>query len=232
MDSYIDLYITRHGQSQGNLRFANNEEAPELSEEERRNPPLTELGHRQSFLLGERLAPCDFDAVIVSPLYRAVQTAIPIVTKQTGKSANRIELMSEIMEVGNSGDYRGTPLEKLKNDFPDIEFIPVESDSPLFSETDENEDRDLRLLRAQNVISYIKKRFTYGASILIVAHGTFNHSLTTAAINFPLVDNFNFCSENTALTKVRYFENGRTRLSYSDDLSHLIPEFPHHTFSL
>ncbi|MDR1629954.1 MAG: histidine phosphatase family protein [Oscillospiraceae bacterium] len=227
----MELYMTRHGESEGNVRAANNVSAAALSEEERENPRLTPLGRRQAFLLGERMAPCDLDVVIASPLLRAVETAYEIVRQQTGKSAFRMELMPELMEVGAPEGYRGTPEKRLRELFPDAAFSFVFTESPVYPSSLEV-DHAQRLLRARNVIDYIRKRFTQGERVMLVAHGTFMHSLTTAATGLPLVEGFNFCSENTALTKVRYFENGRIRLSFSDDLSHLIPEFPHHTFSL
>lgn len=227
----MELYITRHGESEGNLRAANNISAAALSEEDKENPRLTPLGRRQAFLLGERMAPCDLDAVIVSPLLRAVETAYEIVRQQKGSSALRMEILPEIMEVGAPEGYLGTPRERLREIFPDVEFSFVSTPKPIYPSTLET-DHAQRLLRAQNVIDYIKKRFTQGERVMLVAHGTFHHSLTTAATGLPLVEGFNFCSENTGLTKVRYFEDGRIRLSFSDDLSHLIPEFPHHTFSL
>ena len=62
----MDLYIIRHGESQGNVGH------------DVENPELTELGRKQAELLALRLRNIRFDAILSSPLKRAVQTASPL----------------------------------------------------------------------------------------------------------------------------------------------------------
>lgn len=62
----MDLYIIRHGESQGNIGLDVDD------------PKLTELGEKQAELLALRLRNIKFDAILSSPLTRAVQTATPL----------------------------------------------------------------------------------------------------------------------------------------------------------
>lgn len=84
----MDLYIIRHGESQGNI--GHNVE----------NPKLTDLGHKQAELLSLRLKNIKFDAILSSPLERAIQTATPLSELQN----TPVTIMKNLYEVGAFGD--------------------------------------------------------------------------------------------------------------------------------
>ena len=84
----MDLYIIRHGESQGNVGI------------EVDDPHLTELGQKQAELLALRLRNINFDVILSSPLTRAVQTATPI-AELRGKD---ITVLHELHEVGAYGE--------------------------------------------------------------------------------------------------------------------------------
>ena len=84
----MDLYIIRHGESQGNVG---------LNIE---NPELTDLGKKQAELLALRLRNIKFDAILSSPLKRAVQTATPLAELQK----TPITVLENLYEVGAFGD--------------------------------------------------------------------------------------------------------------------------------
>ncbi|MBQ8575266.1 MAG: histidine phosphatase family protein [Clostridia bacterium] len=84
----MDLYIIRHGESQGNV--GQNVD----------DPQLTELGQKQAELLALRLRNIKFDAILSSPLTRAVQTATPLAELRS----TPITVMDDIYEVGTYGD--------------------------------------------------------------------------------------------------------------------------------
>lgn len=84
----MDLYIIRHGESQGNIGL------------EVEDPHLTELGQKQAELLALRLRNIDFDVILSSPLTRAVQTATPLASLRR----KDITVMHELHEVGAFGD--------------------------------------------------------------------------------------------------------------------------------
>ena len=84
----MDLYIIRHGESQGNIGL------------DVEDPKLTELGHKQAELLALRLRNIDFDAILSSPLTRAIQTATPLSELRN----TPITVINELHEVGAFGD--------------------------------------------------------------------------------------------------------------------------------
>lgn len=84
----MDLYIIRHGESQGNIGL--DVDAPKL----------TELGEKQAELLALRLRNINFDAILSSPLTRAIQTATPLSELQNIP----ITIIHTLHEVGAFGD--------------------------------------------------------------------------------------------------------------------------------
>lgn len=84
----MDLYIIRHGESQGNV--GSNVE----------NPELTQLGRKQAELLALRLRNIKFDVILSSPLKRAVQTAEPLASLRNLP----ITVMDNLYEVGTYGE--------------------------------------------------------------------------------------------------------------------------------
>lgn len=84
----MDLYIIRHGESQGNIG------------QDVENPKLTDWGHKQAELLASRLKNVKFDAILSSPLERAIQTATPLSELQNVP----ITVINSIYEVGAFGE--------------------------------------------------------------------------------------------------------------------------------
>lgn len=84
----MDLYIIRHGESQGNIGL------------DMEDPKLTELGKKQADLLALRLRNIKFDAILSSPLERAIQTATPLSELQN----TPITIMDNLYEVGTFGN--------------------------------------------------------------------------------------------------------------------------------
>lgn len=84
----MDLYIIRHGESQGNIGH------------DVENPKLTDWGHRQAELLALRLKKINFDVILSSPLERAIQTATPLSELQN----TPVTIMKNLYEVGTFGD--------------------------------------------------------------------------------------------------------------------------------
>ncbi len=99
------LYIVRHGQSEGNIMggFAG-----------RVDYALSEKGKKQAELTAEFLSGVHLDAVLASPLTRAVDTAKPIAARHGLDLVFRPELVEF-----DFGDWEGLPLAELEQRFPD-----------------------------------------------------------------------------------------------------------------
>jgi len=226
----LNLYLTRHGQSWGNVR-ASGEGMPHIAPELLTDSPLTDLGEQQARLLGERLAGLQFDAIYSSPLYRALQTAHETALRQPD-GAVPIQLIADLVETGTLPPPDGWDTEKLRDCHPALEWC---AEAPAFGvqKNADGEEAELaRLLRARRILAFLRERHRSGESILLCAHGTFNTYLLRAALGLPNENGFNFCQENTNLNKIKYYENGKVRLSYMNDTTHLVGIAPEITFTL
>ena len=96
----MDLYIIRHGESQGNIGL------------DVEDPKLTETGHKQAELLALRLRNIKFDAILSSPLTRAIQTATPL--SELRKTP--IKVIHSLHEVGAFGDESLEDVQKRAKD--------------------------------------------------------------------------------------------------------------------
>ncbi len=202
----VDLYIARHGESLGNT-------GESVSED----PVLSDLGHRQSMCLAQRMKDVHLDAIISSPYIRAVQTA----AKTAELKGMTIELFPLLFEVGTKPGYEGIGIDKLRSFYDDIVMF---SDGRPYPMSVTQENRDITYARAKEAIERIRSKFGADSSVMIFAHGTFNNYLTSAAIGFEVRDDFNFCQENTGLTCIRFIkDNGKdkTKLEFSNDYCHL-----------
>ncbi len=85
----------------------------------------------------------------------------------------------------------------------------------------ENETTEEAYARAVGVIKTIRAKFSADERAIIFAHGTFNNYLTSAAIGFPVRDDFNFCQENTGLTCIKFMPDGHIKIEFANDYCHL-----------
>lgn len=100
----MEIVLIRHGQPEW-VRDGLNVE----------DPPLTELGRRQAEQMAEALADEVFDEVLVSPLVRARQTAMPLL-----KALGRDEVIeSWLQEIGDPG-WHGTPAEQAQEAYKEL----------------------------------------------------------------------------------------------------------------
>ncbi len=206
----VDLYIARHGESLGNT-----------GEDDCADPMLSQLGHEQARRLAKRMQSIHLDAIISSPLIRAVQTAC-----ETARIKNMpVEIFPLLSEVGTEAGYEGVGIDELKNIYPHILMYSDGKNYPL-ALAEENVEK--AYLRATEAIDRIRSRFGDEASVMIFAHGTFNNFLTNGAIGFPVRDDFNFCQENTGLTCIRFIKDkgkDKVKLEFANDYCHLFCDF-------
>lgn len=208
----MQLMIIRHGESVNNL--------PDTSLHTI-DPDLTELGCLQARLLGERCRDMKIDAIISSPLRRALRTANEISIR---KGNMPVHVYNDMVETGT--DYIPMAYEKALDICPNVQpyEIPMRGGDYLDGYELDFNDPDYTYSRAYRVISRVKQTFPEDARVALIAHGSFNQKLIAAALRVTVPPNFVFMQENTAVTIVRYtkMDDGRvvTRLVKMNDTSH------------
>lgn len=207
----FEIYYIRHGNTSG---------AP-CGDRDRCDVDLSPVGEEEARLLGERFKGKKFDAVLSSPLVRAVKTAAAVTKKLDGDIP--IEILPELIENGSTFGYRGCDVEYLKRYYPDI-FVTngavFGENEPITNRNDAENDA-----RAARLIEYLRSRFTYGQRILVFAHGSFGNHFIPAAVGIQPGD-FILSINTTSVSKIKYTDDGDRRLSFLNDMSHLRPLMP------
>lgn len=199
----LDLYIIRHGQSEGNL--PRNTEGMSLTE--RVDPPLTPKGKRQAHLAGEFLSDIMFDNVFASPLLRASQTATEIIKEQVVPKT--LEILPYIIEAGVNPDFEGDNLARVREINPDIIVAKgLPEGTPLIMHTP-SDDADGLFQRARRALEYLQTRYHNGERVALVSHGEFLTYIVFDLMGFegklPIFD-VNF--KNTGITRIMIYEKG------------------------
>ena len=213
MEEKFEIFYVRHGETDVSL----------LEGRDTCDVNLSETGVKQAELLGERLAGAHFDAVFSSPLVRAVRTAAAVCRRLDGQP--EIELLPQIIENGSSYGYFGESIEYLSRYY---DRLKPNTDLPLMYDNLEDSDNDAR---ARAVIDYFKSRFTYGQKIIVFAHGSFGNHFLPQAVEMG-DGNYILSINNTSLSKIKYTSDGKQRLSFVNDFSHLRPLMPDYEFTV
>ncbi|OQA69649.1 MAG: Phosphoserine phosphatase 1 [Firmicutes bacterium ADurb.Bin262] len=228
----LQVFLARHAESEGNIPRPEIPGSGPEEERARHDPDLTPFGMRQAKLLAKRLSGERFDAVFSSPLIRAARTARAVAAAQPGGKVD-ITFLRELREAGTPWSYIGLDSRELGRLCGGYggELLSLRPDADW--EAFETADRDAAYLeRAYVCARFFRDTFAAGERIFIVAHGTFNTFLIRALLELTNEQDFNFCQENTGLTKVKYFIGSGRRLSYANDTSHLYATAPGLTFTL
>lgn len=188
---------------------------------------LSHVGEEQIRLLAERFKGASFDAVLCSPLVRAVKTAAALCSALDTPPV--IEIIPELIEKGTMPGYTGADIEFLKKYYPGIVLCRDEiyGEHGVFSNITDEENTE----RAKAVIRYLKKRFSFGQKIAVVSHGSFGNSFLPAAVDMDEGD-FILSINNASVSKVKYTTDGKQRLSFVNDISHLRPLMPDYEFTV
>lgn len=188
---------------------------------------LSPLGEEQCRLLAERFRGQNFDAVLCSPLVRAVKTAAALAAAL--EKTPVIEIVPELIEKGTMPGYPGAELPYLQRYYPAVTLCEDEiygENGVFFNVTDEE-----NTARAQAVIKYLRRRFSFGQKIAVVSHGSFGNAFLPAAVDMREGD-FILSINNTSVSKIKYTSDGKQRLSFVNDFSHLRPLMPDYEFTV
>ncbi len=202
-DYALLLYVIRHAQSLSN---AVHDDGAELSgiTFDAQDPPLSPLGERQAAALGQRFAAFPLDAVRCSPCVRARQTASFLTAQQTHAS---FTIDNALLEVGEAIRTNGR-------------IVNVA------------EPPDASLARAADVLQALRQAYTNGESVALVTHATFTSFLLRAALDIPFREDRRVCMYNAAITKIKFYRDGTTKLAFHNDTGHLIAAEGDHIFSI
>lgn len=209
----LTVLFIRHAESHGNVR--------EWKEEDfyyKENPPLTDYGIGQAKLLAKRLETGKLDAIYSSTLERAIQTAYECAKLQGDMP---VVLMPDLMENGTKEDYPGLDTETVKEKYPLA--VPCVSQPTM---TGGNltlgvEDTEDKTKRAKRILNYIRKTYAKGETVALFSHGGFSMYFVSAALHIDISENRRLSSNNSSVTKLKFYEDGTVKLSFLNDTSHL-----------
>jgi len=209
----MTIFIARHGETMNNLPD------PALHTVD---PDLNDRGLAQARLLGVRFAGVHLDALVASPLLRALRTANEISVR---KNNMPVRVLHELVEIGT--DYTALTHAQALAVCPAA--LPFES-APGAGDYGDAYALEIRdpyyiLARAYRVISLVRQSYPEESAILLVGHGAFNQRLIAAALRAAFPPDFIFSQDNTGVSAIDYRpgEDGRTvtRLVMMNDTSHI-----------
>lgn len=190
---------------------------------------ITPAGAEQLRFLAERFKGAKIDAILSSPLVRTVKTAAAVAKAVEGDIP--VEIVPQLIEKGATPGYTGLSVEELKQ-YCDNLILCGDKICELPAQGDSTETKEECLKRAATVAEYIKNRFDYGQRIVIVSHGVFGINFFQAAMGIEKEYDFRFTNFNTGVTKLKFSPDGVRRISFHNDVSHLIPIFPDYQFRM
>jgi broad specificity phosphatase PhoE len=237
----MELYLIRHGQSTNNVTMQRDPLHREA------DPPLTPLGQQQAEAVAGRLAHSwnvdnylfqhpdsresltgtGITRLLVSPMRRAMQTALPV----SRELRLNPEVSLDIFEQGGlyvEGDEGistspGLTRSEMQAHFPGYQLPPGVTDSGWWLATDREDmaacqARAIRLVAQLNLV-----RFSAGR-IAIVSHGMFLEQVFKALFNLLPGDSLRLTLYNTSVSRIDFLPDGQIGLRYLNRIDHLALE--------
>lgn len=214
----LEIFFIRHADTSGKDR----------GDRDNCDIDLSTLGIRQAELLSERFAGVRFDAVLSSPLVRTVRTAAAVANRLNGKPV--IELVPELIEKGATPGYAGCSVSYL-NRYYDKLSICEENIFGSPGGNFPNVTKPEAMERARALVAYLRRRFTYGQKIVMFSHASFGNSFLPSAIGI-IEEDYRMTLFNTSVSKIKYTPDGVKRLSFQNDVSHLLSIMPDFQFDI
>ena len=198
------FYLIRHGQTDWNK---------EKRYQGCSDIALSDAGKEQAEALGQRFRRLPLDALYVSPLRRAIQTAEPI-SRITGIPMEIDEHFKEI----NLGEWEGHTIAELEEMYGDTYRAfyadPFDAQIPGEGSFHKAGDRALEGLR-----QLMEKH--EGQRVAIVSHGGLLRIMLVLALEVDKSFYRKTWMSNTSITTLDVMENGKLRLTGLNDKAHL-----------
>ncbi|MCC5849065.1 MAG: histidine phosphatase family protein [Verrucomicrobia bacterium] len=178
---------------------------------------LSETGRGQAWNLAVNLASEPFDKIIVSPLARTLETAVPYL-ERTDQYA---EIWPEIAEMRWQKTHEPRADDWCRetcsppSDLPErFTFYENRKIKPAATPPETNEEQRCRLYIAKERILNLQRQGY--ASVLFISHGIFVRELICALLNLPGA--LSFPTENCAAHQLLYDEEEGWRVIYLNRL--------------
>jgi len=208
----LDIYFVRHAETLANATGVNNNDNSNI---------FSKTGDEQVSALTDKLKPLHFDAILVSPVPRAINTILPYL-KETGQKG---EIWPEIAECC----WQQVRDNITPGNLVISETIQLNAEQTLyFTFRDTNSKHNYGNLSYADGVAQVraaegllkKHYFGTGKTILIVAHYHSGQVLLADLLGMPREDLPNL--ENAKLTHLHQCEDGHfTLLSINDkDVAH------------
>lgn len=194
------LYLIRHGESAYNA---------EGRIQGQQDPPLSELGRRQSEALAAALGELGIETVYASPLMRAFDTALPT-AERLGLPVRTLDALMEL----NAGVFQGKTWPQVRDEHP------AESERWLSGDADfripGGESRRDLMVRGRAALSTIRE----GAerAVAIFSHGGILSAALKSLLEIPAERN-PFSFYNGSLSKLAW--DGPIKLMTLNQIEHL-----------
>jgi len=238
----VELYLIRHAQSSNNALDSETERV--------HDPELTKLGHRQASLLGEFIgkaprrdpwmnvatghsqqddaAGLKLTHLYVSPMYRALQTTLPIAQATNTAPVVRYDIFEHGgMYLENSGvitPFPGKTRKQVLKEFPRFVLGEQHADYGWYDVRVGKEAYEQCCARAIKLAIELRERAMTSdreSRIGIVTHGTYMDLLVKALMGLLPSRMLYFQHYNTAITRIDLTERDRVILRYLNRVDHL-----------
>lgn len=200
----MELYLVRHGQSEGNAGVTR-----------QHDPLLTELGQKQARWVARRLMQERFDVFYTSPMTRALQTSQVI--------SEHLEICPQawpdLCEKTDWGDYHGLPRSEIRARFPEV-VLPDSITEDGWWQLG-TEDEEAAYDRAAQIEAYLRQQYEISDQrVILVGHGTFGAILMSRILGAGPCGYTRFSQHNACISQIEILP-GRAKLRYLNRVDHL-----------
>jgi broad specificity phosphatase PhoE len=213
------VWIVRHGVSTFNLEGR----CQGCSDE----PELTPSGREAARLTGERLAHAGIEAIISSPLRRALNTALTIMDAFRSESGEvPFETDHRLREI-ELPLWEGLSFEKIRSQFP-AEFLTWRLRPGQLSMPAPFGAKDFPVRNLYRRVNFLWRDLLCrhaGKSILLVTHGGTGRALINTALGIGVSRFHALQQSNCAISRIRFSE-ARAHLELLNDTAHLGDRLP------
>lgn len=199
----LELLIVRHGESEGNRAGMFTGHGPS---------PLTDRGRRQAEAVGVALASPRPDAVYVSDLPRALQTAEPLCAR-----AGVTPVVTAEIRERDMGEFVGKRFEEIQSQHADGWNALVSRDPEY--QPPGGESHRACAARVARFLDTLRERHGEGR-VVVVSHGVAIHHMLWHLL-IGAESHAVFVTENCAVHRLEFHRDGRVRVSAINDLRHL-----------